>query len=56
MGKGSRKAKSQRSDRLFAEFEQAVGKLARTSKQNSVRAPRADPLRLPEPCREMPDE
>ena len=56
MGKGSRKAKSQRSDRLFAEFEQAVSKLARTSKQNSAQAPPRGPNPTTGPGREMSDE
>jgi hypothetical protein len=47
MGKRSRKAKSQRSDRLYAEFEQAVDKIARASKPGPVRAPQADPTSSP---------
>jgi hypothetical protein len=49
MGKRSRKAASQRSDRLFAEFEQAVTKAAQTSKRESATGPgpRADRASMP---------
>jgi hypothetical protein len=42
MGKRSRKAKSQRSDRLFAEFEQAVTKATRASKKPSAGSPQTN--------------